>query len=71
LRPEVREKRKKYQEEYNYRKLNSYFKEFETILKLVKNGDIKDIAYLFPDFLQNPFSLIIKSLGPHKQKLKR
>jgi len=70
LRPEVREKRKKYQEEYNYRKLNSYFKEFETILKLVKNGDIKDITYLFPDFLQNPFSLIIKSLGPYKQKLK-
>ena len=71
LRPEVREKRKKYQEEYKYRKLNSYFKEFETILKLVKNGDIKDIPYLFPDFLQNPFSLIIRSLGPsYKLKLK-
>ncbi|RLJ01510.1 MAG: hypothetical protein DRP10_03900 [Candidatus Aenigmatarchaeota archaeon] len=70
LRPEVREKMKRRQEENYYRKLNSYFKEFETILKLVKNGDIKDTTYLFPDFLQNPFSLIIKSLGPYKQKLK-
>jgi len=66
LRPEVREKMKKYQEENYYRKLNSYFKEFETILKLVENGEVID----YSDFLQNPFSLIIKSLGPYKQKLK-
>ncbi|HDI06633.1 MAG TPA: hypothetical protein ENF39_01350 [Candidatus Aenigmarchaeota archaeon] len=66
LRPEVREKRKKYLEEYKHRKLNSYFKEFETILKLVENGEVID----YSDFLQNPFSLIIRSLGPYKQKLK-
>lgn len=75
---ENRRKTPEYQQSYydedKYREIDSYLEKFEKILTLFKKyGNIKDIKYFqdfLKDFLEDPFSLIIRSLGSYKQKLK-